>query len=352
MEGETRSPHTVGGKPTISVVIPVHNEVDNVLVLTRELVSVFETIPHSWEICFINDGSTDGTEEKLNQIAALFPNTTVIHLTRRFGQSAALRAGFEHTQGEIVVTLDGDLQNDPRDIPQLLDKLSEGYDVVHGWRKNRQDCWLSRQVPSLLANWLIRKVTGVKVPDLGCGIRAMRRWVADHLDLVGDMHRYLPILADNLGARSTVLVVNHRSRQFGKSKYGLGRMFRVLCDIPVILWLTRFHWTPMRAFAFLGVLNSILIAAVFAFSVLTQKSFLSAMGLFGFFAVVAAILGGITTLAFGLVAELLVRISRDRSPVYVIRYQSSQEDTCLTLQLPQSTGPTRGNQTVIKLTGT
>jgi len=352
MEGETRSPHTVVEKPTISVVIPVHNEVDNVLVLTRELVSVLETVPNSWEICFIDDGSTDGTEEKLNQIAALFPNTTVIHLTRRFGQSAALRAGFEHTHGEIVVTLDGDLQNDPRDIPQLLDKLSEGYDVVHGWRKNRQDRWLSRRVPSLLANWLIRNVTGVKVPDLGCGIRAMRRWVVDHLELVGEMHRYLPILVDNLGVKSTVLVVNHRSRQSGKSKYGLGRMFRVLCDIPVILWLTRFHWTPMRAFAFLGVLNSILITAVFAFSVLTQKSFLSGMGLFGFFAVVAAILGGITTLAFGLVAELLVRISRDRSPVYVIRYQSGQEDTCLTLQLPQSAGTTGGNQTVIRLTGT
>jgi glycosyltransferase involved in cell wall biosynthesis len=352
MEGEMGNPHTLVGKPTVSVVIPVYNEVDNVLVLTRELVSVLETVPNSWEICFINDGSTDGTEEKLNQIACSFPNMTVIHLTRRFGQSAALRAGFEHTHGEIVVTLDGDLQNDPRDIPRLLNKLDEGYDVIHGWRKNRQDRWLSRRVPSLLANWLIRNVTGVKVPDLGCGIRAMRRWVVDHLDLVGDMHRYLPILADNLGARSTVLVVNHRSRQFGKSKYGLGRMFRVLCDIPVILWLTRFHWTPMRSFAFLGIINAMLVVMVSMFSVLIQNLFPLRLVIPVFFAMMAIIIGGSTTFAAGLVAELLVRVPTDRCPVYVVRYQSGQENSCLILQLPHGTRSAGPDQTTIRPTGT
>ncbi|MGQ9504529.1 MAG: glycosyltransferase family 2 protein [Thermogutta sp.] len=351
MDGNWASPRFSPNKPSISVVIPVHNEVDNVLILEQELVSVLQTLSSSWEICFVNDGSTDGTEEKLNDIADTFPHTIAIHLTRRFGQAAALRAGFEHTRGDIVVTLDGDLQNDPRDIPHLLDKLNEGYDIVHGWRKNRQDRWLSRRMPSVLANWLISTVTGVNVPDLGCGIRAMRRWVADHLDLVGEMHRYLPILAENLGARSTVLAVNHRAREFGKSKYGLGRIFRVLCDIPVILWLTRFRWAPMRSLIGLGVINAMLIAGVLLFSLLIEGLFSARIPISVLLATSAIILGGIATFALGLVTELLVRGTSGPSGVYIIRYQSGHETICPILQLPHTTQPNNQGQT-IRPTGT
>jgi len=333
MDGDLAYSTPISKKPGISIVIPVHNEADNVSVLQRELVSVLQTLPNPWEICFVDDGSTDGTDKRLDDLADMFPNTKVVHLTRRFGQSAALRAGFDHTHGEIVVTMDGDLQNDPSDVPGLIRKLDDGYDIVHGWRKNRQDRWLSRRVPSLIANWFIRKTTGVEVPDLGCGIRAMRRWVADQLDLMGEMHRYLPILADNVGAKGTVVVVNHRSRQYGRSKYGLGRVFRVLCDMPVVLWLTRFRWTPMRIFALLGIANALVIVMVFLLSVILQWTLSPAISLSVLLVALAIIAGGTTTFAMGLTAEILLRAQADRYPVYVVRSLVGHESESPILRL-------------------
>jgi len=333
MDGDSSFSTPVSREPGISVVIPVHNEADNVLVLQRELVSILECLPNPWEICFVDDGSTDGTDKTLDEIADTFPNTKVIHLTRRFGQSAALRAGFDHTRGEIVVTLDGDLQNDPSDIPGLIRKLDEGYDIVHGWRKNRRDRWLSRRVPSVIANWLIRKTTRVEVPDLGCGIRAMRRWVADNLELMGEMHRYLPVLADNIGAKWTVVVVNHRPRQSGRSKYGLGRTFRVLCDIPVVLWLTRFRWSPMRAFAILGITNAVVVTAAFLVSVVLQSIVFPAVSLSVLLSALAIMTGGITTFGLGLAAEALVRVGADKAPVYIVRSQVGRESESPILRL-------------------
>lgn len=351
MDGSPESSNFSPATTTISVVIPVHNEVGNVAALQKELVPVLESLSMPWEICFVDDGSTDGTSLLLDQISHTFPNTRVIHLTRKFGQSAAIQAGLDHTHGEIVVTMDGDLQNDPHDIPHLIETLQKGYDIVHGWRRHRHDHWLTRRVPSLMANWLIRKITGVEIPDLGCAIRVMRRWVADCLELLGDAHRYLPIFAHSLGAKSTVVVVNHRPRQSGKSKYGLSRLFRVLCDIPVVLFLTRFRSRPMRFLVTLGVINAMLVATALLLSLLTLQSH-SLTILAIVLATWAITTGGITTLGLGLVAELLERAGTNRHPAYIVRYMSGIEHESAVIPLSRENFRSIPSHAPVKRTGT
>lgn len=243
---------------SLSVVIPLHNEAGNVRELHAQLLRVLRGLGCAWEICYVDDGSTDATYEELCRAVDTNEPIQIIRLTRRFGQSAALRAGIDATTGDIVVTLDGDLQNDPCDIPRFLEKIREGYDVVHGWRIHRHDAFFTRRLPSLVANALLRSLLDSPTPDLGCGIRAMRRWVADHLELVGDMHRFLAILAEALGAKSAVIPVNHRPRPAGKSKYGLRRIFAVLADIPLLFFLAHFRWKPMRLMSLLSALVALL----------------------------------------------------------------------------------------------
>lgn len=242
---------------SISVVIPLHNEAGNVAELHSQLLQVLSELDCPWEICYVDDGSTDTTYDELRHVAHAHDQVRIIRLTRQFGQAAALRAGIEAASGDIVVTLDGDLQNDPRDIPRFLEKIQEGYDIVHGWRIHRQDAFFTRRLPSQIANALMWRLFHSPTPDLGCGIRAMRRWVADQLELVGDMHRFLAILAETVGAKSAVIPVNHRPRVSGKSKYGLRRVFAVLADIPLLLFLTRFRWRPMRLMSMLSVLTAL-----------------------------------------------------------------------------------------------
>lgn len=237
----------------VSVVVPVYNEVDNVSLLHEALAEVLAATNYSYEIIFVNDGSSDSTGEALDALAEEHPHLVVIHLRRNYGQTAALDAGIQHARGEAIVTMDGDLQNDPADIPRMLEKFHEGYDLVHGWRKQRRDAYWNRKLPSKIANWIISKVTRLPVHDLGCALKVIRRNVAQELQLQGDMHRFIAVLAFARGARCCEMVTNHRARQFGTSKYGLSRIVRVMLDLVTVKYLLDYAAKPMRLFGMLGL---------------------------------------------------------------------------------------------------
>jgi glycosyltransferase involved in cell wall biosynthesis len=239
----------------LSVVIPIKDERDNLKPLHDQLRQSLNPLDLDYELVFVDDGSTDGSYDVLVDLAAVNPSVKVVRLRRNFGQSAALKAGIDWSKGDILVTMDGDLQNDPRDIPQLLDKIAEGYDAVLGLRANRQDNFLIRKIPSLMANWLIRKVTGVRIKDMGCTLRAMRRDLALALPLYGEMHRYIPVLAQQYGARLVQLPVRHHPRIAGQTKYNLSRTFRVLLDLITVKFLHHYLTRPMHVMGLGGLIS-------------------------------------------------------------------------------------------------
>jgi len=238
----------------VSVVVPLFNEVENVRPLVAALVDTLRNERLSYEIILVDDGSTDGTAEALRDVQAKYDHVVVIRLRTNFGQSPALAAGFAHTRGEVVVTMDGDLQNDPRDIPRLLATLAQGYDVVSGWRKRRKDGFLIRRIPSMLANRLVCRVTGVALHDTGCALKAYRGDIVRRIHLYGEMHRFIPALSKMEGARIAELVVRHHPRRFGKSKYNLSRTFRVLLDLLTLHLLMRHVRNPLRFFGTIGLM--------------------------------------------------------------------------------------------------
>jgi len=238
----------------VSVVVPVYNERDNVLPLYRQLTEVLEKFGRSHELLVVDDGSQDGTREALQSLAQVDPRVKLVLFRRNYGQTAAMHAGLQMASGSIIVTVDGDLQNEPADIPLLIAKLDEGYDLAHGWRKERHDKLLTRRVPSLLANWLISKTTRFPIHDLGCTLKAMRREIAQELELYGEMHRFIPILAHQRGAKCVEVVTRHHPRRFGQSKYGLSRTFRVLLDLLTVKYLLDYYASPMKLFGALGLL--------------------------------------------------------------------------------------------------
>ncbi len=238
----------------VSIVVPLYNENENVELCYQALTDVMEQSPWQYEIVMVDDGSTDGTSEQLAAIAERDGRVKVIEFRRNFGQTAAMRAGFDYAEGECVVTLDGDLQNEPADIPMMVKKLLEGYDLVHGWRKDRQDAFLNRRLPSKIANWLISRVTGFPVRDLGCTLKAIRREIAADLSLYGEMHRFIPVLAHWQGARSVEVVTRHHPRRFGQSKYGIWRTLRVILDLITVKYMIRHAVSPMRLFGGIGLL--------------------------------------------------------------------------------------------------
>ena len=237
----------------LSVLVPVYNEADNLVALQNGLTAVLTRLGHDWEVVLANDGSTDGSTGILNQIARTDQRFKVVHLRRNFGQTAALMAALDHSVGEIVVMIDADLQNDPSDIERLLAKLDEGYDVVSGWRQDRDDPKWSRRWPSQLANRLISWMSGVHLHDYGCTLKAYRRWTIEKTRLYGEMHRYIPIYANWEGAKITELPVNHHPRVHGKSKYGLSRIPRVILDLLVIFFFDRAMDRPMQFFGLAGL---------------------------------------------------------------------------------------------------
>lgn len=241
----------------VSVVVPVCNEWENVRRLFDAVAEELQRAGVPFEIIFVDDGSTDGSHRELALLADDDPRVRVIEFRRNFGQTAALAAGIRAAGEDVIVTLDGDLQNDPADIPPMLDKLNEGYDLVHGWRRVRKDAFFRRRIPSRIANWIIARATGYPAHDLGCGLKVMRRDIANELPLYGEMHRFIPVLAHSRGARCAEVVTRHHRRQFGKSKYGLSRTLRVLFDLITVKLLLGGVQSPMRLFGGLGLLGGL-----------------------------------------------------------------------------------------------
>ncbi len=235
------------------MVVPLYNEVQSLAALHEALTWSLRALGRRYEVLLVDDGSTDGSREVMRRMAARDPRLRVLHLRRNCGQTAAMSAGFDHARGAIVVTMDGDLQNDPADIPRLIAELERGHDIVCGWRRARQDAFLTRLLPSRIANLLISWTTGVSIHDTGCSLKASRQWVVRNLDLYSDMHRFIAALAAGVGARVTEIPVRHHRRPFGRSKYGLGRTFRVLGDLLVIKMLIQFAAHPIRWFTLLAL---------------------------------------------------------------------------------------------------
>lgn len=312
----------------LSVVIPAYNEEENVPILYEKLKKVLDGLGQDYEIIFVDDGSTDGTYQRLKQLAEKDSRLKVIRFKRNYGQTAAMSAGFEHAKGDVIITLDADLQNDPEDIPILLEKLKEGYHVVSGWRKDRKDPFLSRRLPSMVANWLISKITGVHLHDYGCTLKAYRAEMVKDLELFGDMHRFLPALTKRRGAKITEVVVRHHPRMFGKSKYGIGRTVRVLLDIMLVKFLNEYINKPLYMFGSVGFL--LLGLGLFSlFYLIFLKLFLEeSIGRRPLLILsVLLILAGIQLISTGLLAELLVRIyyrTKDTKP-YIIQEKINLE---------------------------
>jgi glycosyltransferase involved in cell wall biosynthesis len=292
----------------LSVVIPVFNEEANVEPLCVELTGALAELGIGYEIIFVEDGSSDRTLERLRSIADRDSRVQVLCFARNYGQTAAIQAGFGRAVGGTVVTMDGDLQNDPADIGRLLDRMGEGYDIVAGWRQERKDYFVTRRIPSVAANWLIRRLVGGGIHDNGCGIKAYRREVVERTHLYSDMHRFLVPMLSLTGGRVTELVVNHRPRRAGKTKYGLSRIWKFALDVVNLKMILRFSSHPAAWFAVLGaplVVLGLLAAAVSLYIWVTKDGeypvVAVATALIAFFATVQLVL-------FGMIAELVVRL--------------------------------------------
>jgi glycosyltransferase involved in cell wall biosynthesis len=257
----------------LSVVIPVYNETENVAPLCEELHGVLAKLGKSYEVILVDDGSSDGTWDALRAAAKKDPHLRLVRFRRNFGQTAAMSAGFHLARGKIIVTMDADLQNDPAGIPALLAKADEGFDVVSGWRRDRKDPFLNRRLPSMMANALISKITGVRLHDYGCTLKAYRREVTDNLNLYGEMHRFIPALASWVGSRVAEVPVNHRARRFGKSKYGIARTLRVVLDLMTVKFLLRYSTHPIQMFGKIGLVFGVPGALMLAFVLAAHLSF-------------------------------------------------------------------------------
>jgi glycosyltransferase involved in cell wall biosynthesis len=239
---------------SVSIVVPIYNEAENIGPLHAAVTDVMSRLCVPYELILVNDGSKDQTATVLQKLAERDPGVKVIEFRKNYGQTAAMQAGIQAASMDVVVLMDGDLQNDPNDIPMLLSKLDEGYDLVHGWRKDRQDSFFDRTLPSRIANWLISRVTGFPVHDLGCSLKAIRSEIAKELHLYGEMHRFIPILAHWRGARCVEVVTRHHPRRFGVSKYGISRTLRVLLDLMTVKYLIQYVVSPMKLFGSIGLL--------------------------------------------------------------------------------------------------
>ena len=318
-----------GPAPELSVIVPLYNEIGNVQILHQELREVLDGLNREWEIVYVDDGSDDGTADELRKICAREEHVRAVVFRRNFGQTAALSAGFDHARGGVIIPMDGDLQNDPRDIPRLLKHIDEGYDVVSGWRRRRQDKLLSRRLPSMLANWLIGQLTNVRIHDYGCTLKAYRREVIRHVKLYGEMHRFIPVYASWVGARVLEIEVNHRPRVHGKSKYGLMRIFKVILDLITVKFLGSYGTSPIYAFGGPGLLFCFLGVVAGAGSLwekFTAGTYVHENPLI-LLAVFLFILGAQCVL-IGLLAEIAIRTyyESQNKPTYFVREIVSRED--------------------------
>ena len=313
----------------ISIIIPVFNESESIGYLLDEVLNVMQNNKLNCELIVVNDGSNDNTSKVLDELTIKIKELSVISLRKNYGQTAAMSAGFDNSKGEIVITLDGDLQNDPNDIPKLISHINEGYDLICGWRYERKDKLINRRIPSKIANKLIANVTGLKLHDYGCSLKAFRKEIVEDIKLYGELHRFLPVLANIEGAKIKEIKVNHRSRKYGSSKYGIDRTFRVLMDLLTVWFMTKFLTRPMYGFGFVGII-SILVS-------LGMTSYLFIIKLLGndignrpmlMFALILGI-AGVQLFSFGLLGELLIRTYHESQnrPIYRVRkIQSTYND--------------------------
>ena len=305
----------------LSIVVPIYNEEESLPFLVNQLLEVLQPMQETFELVLVNDGSSDNSAEVIRKLSFEIPELVGVLLRKNYGQTAAMAAGFDISSGDIVVTLDGDLQNDPADIPLLVNKIRDGFDLVSGWRYRRQDAAISRKLPSKIANRLIGKVTGVRLNDYGCSLKAYRKEVLTDMRLYGELHRFLPVLANIEGARITEVKVNHRARQFGSSKYGIDRTFRVLMDLLTVWFMNRFLTRPMYVFGFGGIL-AIIGSFITSFYLLTIKLLGEDIGNrpLLIFALLLAVTG-VQLFGFGLLGELQIRTYHESQnrPIYRIR---------------------------------
>jgi glycosyltransferase involved in cell wall biosynthesis len=308
--------------PELSVVIPVRNEAPNIPDVYAELKATLDRWDRPYELIFVDDGSRDDSFQKLKAVQRDDPRVRVIRFRRNFGQTAAFAAGFAHARGRIIATTDGDLQNDPRDLPGMVERLEQGHDIVCGWRRSRKDAWATRRIPSMLANRLISWATGVHLHDYGCSLKVFRAEVVKPLKLYGEMHRFIPAIASEMGVSIAEVVVNHRPRRHGKSNYGLSRTVRVLLDLVTVKFLLSYSTRPVQIFGLIGLIMTGIGVAI--------SGYLAYLRLFGNQSIadrpllllgILLIFTGVQLLTLGLLAELQSRTyheSQDK-PTYVIR---------------------------------
>ncbi len=314
----------------VSIVVPVYNEEECIEPLCSRLHESLSGLDRSYEIILVDDGSTDGTWDLLKTCAEKYPHYRLIRFRRNFGQTAAMSAGFHHARGDIVVTLDADLQNDPDDIPKLLEKLNENYDVVSGWRRDRKDPFINRRLPSIIANGLISWITGVKLHDYGCTLKAYRRDILQDVHLYGEMHRFIPALVSWVGGRVGEVEVRHQARQFGQSKYGISRTFRVILDLITVKFLLRYSMGPMQMFGKIGSVFAVPGLIIFAVMLSGHFSFLLFGTVFAselvkrpiwVMSAVMLVFLGMQFISMGLLAEIQIRTYHEAQSkrTYVVR---------------------------------
>ena len=319
----------------VSVVIPVYNEEESAELLCRRLHEALSPIGRTYEILLVDDGSTDRTWEVLTRMAAEIPGLELIRFRRNYGQTAAMSAGFHAARGDVVITLDADLQNDPADIPKLLERIDRGFDVVSGWRKDRKDAFINRRLPSMLANALISRITGVALHDYGCTLKAYRNEVVKNINLYGEMHRFIPALASWVGGSIDEVVVQHHARKFGKSKYGISRTFRVVLDLLTVKFLLNYSTRPIHIFGKLAALFAVPGFLMIGVMVLENVLYFMSGVRFGgellvkrpFWIVTsfALILSSLQFISMGLLAEMQIRTYHESQgkPIYLVRERAS-----------------------------
>ncbi|MCP5101259.1 MAG: glycosyltransferase family 2 protein [Chloroflexi bacterium] len=306
----------------VSVVIPIFNEEENLLHLFDEMQKALDQLTVSSEVVLVDDGSKDRSWEIMQGFPEKDGRFRVICLRRNFGQTAAFSAGFDHSTGDVVITMDGDLQNDPMDMPKLLDKMDEGYDIVSGWRIDRQDTFITRKLPSQIANRIISRSTGISLHDYGCSLKAYRREVIENTKLYGELHRFIPALASKIGVKVAEVPVNHRARQFGTSKYGLGRVVRVILDLMTVKFLLDYATRPMQIFGLMGLGS---LGSGFAIGLyLTALRLFFSQGLRDrplLLLSILLIVIGIQLFIMGLLGELIIRTYHETQdkPIYMVK---------------------------------
>ena len=311
----------------VSIVIPIYNESESVELLTKEILKVMNANNIYFELILVNDGSNDSTLQILNKLSLNIKELKVLNLRKNYGQTAAMAAGFDYTNGEIIISLDGDLQNDPNDIPKLITNINEGYDLICGWRFQRKDKLLNRRIPSQIANRLIGNVTGIHLHDYGCSLKAFKHEIIKDIKLYGELHRFLPVLANIEGAKIKEIKVNHRSRKYGQSKYGIDRTFRVLMDLLTVWFMNKFLTRPMYVFGFIGII-SIISSCIMSSYLIVLKFLGESIGNRPLL-IFALILGiaGVQLFSFGLLGELLMRTYHESQnrPIYRVREVKSMK---------------------------